>query len=186
LFASLEYYGKNSQGFGFMKLQTDITINGKYYKKGDSISGWAMYPFFLIHMLMFGGSGFLMAYADNAAPVGFLYAHGGFAIFIYCIFYLTLFGKEQVKWMFINAALGIFGIYAEIDLILGVFGKQASEFPFYVHAIPFLYYVLYTFLLRQVVLDLCKARGNDEKEGKVNFWYIIISLVVYGLIFFLT
>lgn len=168
-----------------MKLRGDVTVNGKYYKKGDSISGWAIYPFFMVHMLMFGGSGFLMAYADNAAPVGFLYAHGGFAILVYCIFYLTFFGKEQVKWMFINAALGIFGIYAEIDLLLGVFGKHVSDYPFYVHLIPFLYYVLYTFLLRQAVLDIFNAREDQDRENKINKYYVVISLIVYGALFFM-
>lgn len=168
-----------------MKLRGDVTINGKHYKKGDSISGWAVYPFFMVHMLIFGGSGFLMAYADNAAPVGFLYAHGGFAILVYCVFYLTFFGKEQVKWMFINAALGIFGIYAEIDLILGVFGKHVSDFPFYVHVIPFLYYVLYTFLLRQAILDIFNARDDQDKENKVNKYYIAISLIIYAALFFI-
>lgn len=168
-----------------MKLRGDVTVNGKYYKKGDSISGWAIYPFFMVHMLMFGGSGFLMAYADNAAPVGFLYAHGGFAILVYCIFYVTFFGKEQVKWMFINAALGIFGIYAEIDLLLGVFGKHVSDYPFYVHLIPFLYYVLYTFLLRQAVLDIFNAREDQDRENKINKYYVVISLIVYGVLFFM-
>lgn len=168
-----------------MKLKGDVTINGRNYKKGDSISGWSVYPFFMVHMFMFGGSGFLMAYSDNPAPVGFLYAHGGFAILIYSVFYLIFFGKEQVKWMFINAALGIFGIYAEIDLILGVFDKHVSDFPFYVHVIPFIYYVLYTFLLRQAVLDIFNAGENEEKESTVNKYYVVISLIVYGVIFFI-
>ncbi len=166
-----------------MKLRGDVTINGNSYKKGDSISGWSVYPFFMMHMLMFGGSGFFMAYSDDPAPVAFLYAHGGFAILIYSIFYLIFFGREQVKWMFINAVLGIFGIYAEIDLILGIFDKHVSDFPFYVHVIPFLYYVLYTFLLRQAVLDIFNANEDEEKENTVNKYYIGISLIVYGLLF---
>lgn len=168
-----------------MKLKSDITINGKPYKKGDSIPSWSIYPFFLVHMLMFGGSGFFMAYAENGPPVLFLYAHGGFAIFVYCIFYLGFFGKEEVKWMFINAGLGIFGIYAEIDWFLSLFGKHVSDFPFYVHVIPFLYYVLYTFLLRQLVLDIFNARADEDKEKRVNIYYIIGSLIIYGLIFFI-
>lgn len=167
-----------------MKLKSDMTINGKNYKKGDSISGFAIYPFFLVHMLMFGGSGFFMAYAENGPPVLFLYMHGGFAILIYSIFYLAIFGKEQVKWMFINAALGILGIYAEIDWLLGLFGKHVRDFPVYIHVIPFLYYVLYTFLIRQAVLDIFDARQDENKENKVNFYYILVSLCVYGIIFF--
>lgn len=50
--------------------------------------------------------------------------------------------------------------------------------------IPFLYYVLYTFLLRQVVLDIFNARGDEAKANRVNILYVIGSLIIYGLIFF--
>jgi hypothetical protein len=168
-----------------MKIKGEATINGKFYKEGDIISGWSVYPFFIVHMLIFGASGFFIAYAFDATPVLFLYMHGGIAILVYSFFYLIFFGKEQVKWMFINAGLGIFGIYAEIDWLLGHFGKHVSDFPFYVHVIPFLYYILYTFLLRQVVLDIFNADESKEKTNKINQYYIIISLIIYGLIFFI-
>lgn len=48
-----------------MKLSSEITINGSVYAKGDEISWLKIYPFFLFHMLMFGVSGFAMAYATN-------------------------------------------------------------------------------------------------------------------------
>ena len=70
-----------------MKLQGTITINNQTYAKGTDIPWYKVYPFFLLHMLMFGGSGFLMAYAGSRPPVLFLYLHGGFAITIYTIFY---------------------------------------------------------------------------------------------------
>ena len=38
---------------------------------------WFIYIFFGIHMLMFGLSGFLMAYATDRADIQFLYLHGG-------------------------------------------------------------------------------------------------------------
>ena len=41
----------------------------------------------------------------------------------------------------------------EIETILGWFGKELSDFPPWVHVTPFLYYILYTFLLRQMLLD---------------------------------
>ena len=87
-----------------------MTINGRRYRKGDVIPWYAVYPFFLVHMLMFGGSGFLMAYADSRPDVTFLYLHGGFAILVYTVFYLTMFGRDEVKWMFINAGLGLLGV----------------------------------------------------------------------------
>jgi len=95
-------------------------------------------------MAIFGTSGFLIAYNSNA-DISFLYMHGGFAILIYKIFYFALFGVDEVKWMFINAALGLFGIYSEIGWLLSFFDKKASDYTWKVHVIPFLYYVLYTF-----------------------------------------
>src|SRR5690606_27486770 len=79
-----------------------------------------IYPFFLFHMLMFGISGFVLAYGADG-DVGFLYMHGGIAIVVYLVFYFAIFGREQVKWMFINAGLGILGIYSQIGWILGLF-----------------------------------------------------------------
>jgi hypothetical protein len=55
-----------------------------------------IYPFFAIHMLMFGLSGFVMAYASNRPDLFFLYLHGGIAIFVYLIFYLAIFGRDEV------------------------------------------------------------------------------------------
>src|SRR5262245_2065722 len=122
-----------------MKLQGDISINDKKYLKGTEVAWYKIYPFFLVHMLMFGASGFFMAYSANTPPVFFLYLHGGFAIVIYTIFYVTIFGRDNVKWMFINAFLGLLGIYSQIGWLLSFFGKKIGDYPFYVHAIPFLY-----------------------------------------------
>lgn len=140
---------------------------------------WFIYIFFGIHMLMFGLSGFLMAYASNRPELTFIYLHGGIAIFVYTIFYLTIFGRDEVKWMLINAALGILGIYAQIGWILGKFGKNIDDYPWYVHVTPFLYYVLYTFLLRQFVLDLTGSRDNAGRKKLVDAAYVLLSLLFY-------
>ncbi len=141
-----------------------------------------IYPFFGLHMLAFGLSGFFMAYSSEGPPLTFLYMHGGFAVFVYIIFYLAIFGVDKVKWMFINAALGLFGIYAQIDWILGWFGKSASDFGWATHLIPFLYYVLYTFLLYHFVLEVTGANRSEGRRRVVEFGYVLVSLVVYGLI----
>jgi hypothetical protein len=88
-----------------MKAHSDIEIGGKKYRKGSDLPTKFVYPFFLVHMLAFGLSGFFMAYSSKGPDVSFLYMHGGFAILVYTIFYLTIFGVDQVKWMFINAGL---------------------------------------------------------------------------------
>ena len=138
-----------------------------------------VYPFFLFHMLMFGISGFLLAY--GVGDVIFLYMHGGIAIVVYVVFYLLIFGRDQVQWMFINAALGVVGIYSQIGWILSLFGRNAGDYPFYIHAVPMLYFVLYTFLLRQLLLDVTRSRDNVGRRRMVEFGYVAISLAFYGL-----
>jgi hypothetical protein len=134
---------------------------------------------------MFGGSGFFLAYSDPEPPVFFLYVHGGFAILIYTIFYLSIFGRDEVKWMFINSGLGLLAIYSQIGWLLSFFGKKIGDYPSYVHVIPFLYFVLYTFLIRHAVLDLMKAREDDIKKKKVEFGYVATSVAVYAISYFL-
>jgi hypothetical protein len=163
-----------------MKLHSPLTINGKLYPAGSEVAWYMIYPFFLFHMLLFGGSGFLLAYSHQ--DVGFLYTHGGIAILVYLVFYYAMFGADEVRWMFINAGLGLLGIRAEIGWLLGWFGKTIGDYPWYVHVIPFLYYILYTFLLRQMVLDATGARENPERRRWVEGLYIAVSLGVYLLL----
>ena len=157
-------------------------MNGKHYPKGSNIPWQMIYPFFMIHMLAFGASGFFLAYGSDA-DVSFLYMHGGIAIFAYLVFYFAIFGIDEVKWMFTNAALGLFGIYSEIDWILSLFDKHAADFSWFIHVIPFLYYVLYTFLLRQAVIDITRSRSNPERMRIVNYFYVGVSLIIYTLIY---
>jgi hypothetical protein len=169
-----------------MKLRKAITINGRSFQPGDHVSFWAIYPFFLFHMLMFGGSGFFMAYMEGAerAPLPFIYAHGLFAILVYVIFYLAIFGADEVKWMFINAGLGFLGIYTQMGWILSLFGKDISTYPIYIHLTPFLYFVLYTFLLRQALIDILGVRDNPERLQRVNYIYLYGSAGFYLLSYF--
>src|SRR3546814_17064417 len=107
-------------------------------------------------------SGFVLAYGA-AVDVAFLYMHGGIAIVFYLVFYFAIFGREQVKWMFINAGLGILGIYSQIGWILGLLGRNADNYQAYEHVVPVLYYVLSTFLLRQMLLDVTLSRRSEER-----------------------
>src|SRR5690606_4066323 len=139
-----------------------------------------VYPFFLVHMLMFGVAGFVLAYGADG-DVGFLYMHGGLAIVVYTVFYLAIFGFDEVLWMFINAGLGVAGIHTQLGWILGMFfGRNLADFPWYVHAIPMLYFVLYTFLLRQLVLDLTRSRDNPKRRRLVEAAYIVLTLALYA------
>lgn len=160
------------------------TINTNKYLKRKDNSRNGIYLFFLIHMVFFGMSGFIMAYNSNI-KLSFVYLHGGFALLIYTVFYLAIFGADTVKWMFINAALGILGIYSEIDWLLSFFGKKADDYPFKVHVIPFLYYILYTFLIRQAVLDITGVRDNPERQRKMNILYVVVSVGFYSVLYFI-
>jgi hypothetical protein len=167
-----------------MKLKSALTINGKKYEAGDEVSPWGIYPFFLLHMGIFGASGFLMAYNDpQSPPLSFLYMHGGFAILSYLVFYFAIFGAEEVKWMFINAGLGLFGIYAEINYLLSWFGKDAADYSYARQAIPFGYYILYTFLLRHALLDLTGSREHPERRRVVEVAYVVVSVLIYGALY---
>ena len=165
-------------------MRINIETSDKHPGKGG-MSRLFIYVFFGFHMLMFGGSGFFMAYADDPAPLYFLYMHGGFAILVYLIFYLTIFGVDEIKWMFINAGLGILGIYSQIDWLLSMFDRRLADFPLEVHVIPFLYFILYTFLLRQAVLDLTRSRENESRQKRVEYGYVVTSVTVYLLTGFL-
>ena len=139
-----------------------------------------IYPFFGAHMLMFGLSGFVLAYMEGGGDLGALYMHGGIAIFVYIIFYVVIFGRGAVAWMLINAGLGILGIYAQIGWILERFGKRIEDYSWQVHLVPFLYYVLYTFLLHQFLLDVTRSRDNPRRRAMTDAAYVVASLVVYG------
>jgi hypothetical protein len=166
-----------------MKIHGGMTINGRAYGSGDEIPGLFVYPFFLVHMLAFGVSGFVMAYAG--VPLEIVYMHGGIAILVYIVFYLAIFGLDEVKWMFINAGLGLFGIISQIDWLLSLFGRRVADYPVSVHVIPFLYFVLYTFLIRHAVLDILGAREDEAKRSRVEYGYIGVSVGLYLLLHFL-
>jgi hypothetical protein len=163
-----------------VKLHGAITVNGREYASGDEISWTSVYPLFLIHMLAFGGSAFFMAYSAGV-PVEMLYMQGGIAILVYTVFYLIIFGRDEVKWMFINAGLGLFGIYSQMSWLLSLFGKRAADYPLYVHVIPGMYFVLYTFLIRHAVLDLLGVREDEARRRRVEYGYVGVSVGVYLL-----
>lgn len=143
---------------------------------------WFVYPFFGVHMLAFGLSGFFLAYGVEPVDYAMLYMHGGIAIAVYVVFYLVIFGVDRVGWMFANAALGILGIYAQVGWILARFGKRVEDYPWQVHVVPVLYYVLYTFLLRQLLIDVTRSRDHRARRNLVDAAYVVLSLVAYGLL----
>jgi uncharacterized membrane protein YwaF len=168
-----------------MKLHGQITINGRIYAKGTEVPWFKIYPFFMLHMLVFGSTGFAMAYFEAKPNLPFLYMHGGFAILIYTVLYVAIFGFDEVKWMFINAALGVTGLFTQMAWIMARFGKHIDGMPWYVHVIPFVYYVLYVFLIRHAFLDFFDARENPARRALVEKIYVAVSLAICGVFYLL-
>jgi hypothetical protein len=170
-----------------MKLHGGLTMNGTYYPAGTEVSWVVIYPFFLLHMLLFGAAGCFMAYGGYEAgvPAPFLCLPSGIGILVYLVFYLVIFGRDEVKWMFINAGLGVLGIVSQIDWILSLFGHRVSDYPPEIHVIPLLYFVLYTFLIRHAVLDFTGAREDEARQRRVEFGYIGASVAIYLVAHFL-
>ena len=162
-----------------MRVHGEISLGGTRYAAGDEVPAAKVYPLFLLHMGIFGASGFFLAYSDPGAPLAFLWMHGAFAILVYLVFYLAIFGLDEVRWMVANAALGLLGIYTEIDWLLGLTGRHAADFSWARHAIPFGYYVLYTFLLRHMVVDALSTRADPVRRRRVEAGYVWVSALSY-------
>ena len=143
-----------------MRLHGSMTVNGRAYSAGDEIPGLFVYPFFLIHMLAFGLSGFILAY--SGAPVEIVFMHGGIAILVYTIFYLAIFGRALPR-----------GVNLELQVL------HVGDFPWFVHVVPFLYFVLYTFLIRHAVLDLLGVRDDEANRKRAEYGYIAVSVIFY-------
>ncbi len=145
-------------------------------KKGEKVGKphIGIYLFFLVHMFGFGSSGFFLAYDTNTIYLMAL-MHGGIAIFVYIIFYIAIFGLDAIKWMVINAIIGISQTYYIIDSIGGVFINNWSfdNYPFYRHIIPAIYIVLYTFLVRRFILHFL---GEDNLSNTI---FLLLNGLVY-------
>jgi hypothetical protein len=156
-----------------------LVVSGTGYSKGDVIPWGHAYPGLLIHMLLFGGSAIYLAYFDPYPSTFFLFAWGGFGITLYLFLYSAMFGVDEVRWLFINSGLGILGIATQIDWLLSPLGTGLADFPFHVHVVPFLYYILYTFLMRQALLDLTGAYERPVVRAVVNGGYVVGSIAFY-------
>lgn len=137
-----------------------------------------IYGFFLFHMALFGSVGFLLAYSDGAIFLINL-AFSGFAIFIYSIFYISIFGIEDIKWLVINSIIGILAIFSQLGWILEKFGKSLQDYPDHYHIIPGIYFVLYTFLLRRALLHLLRAKQGTKKRVLVNIGYVVFTVTYF-------
>jgi hypothetical protein len=165
-----------------MKLHDYLTIGGKTYRKGESVPWFKIYPFFLIHMAIFGLPVFTGAYLPKAIVIESVIGYhlfGSFAALVYVVFYEAMFGRDAVRWMFIDGALSSFGIYTVIGAWLTLIDRNIHDYPLYLHVLPFVFYILYTFLIRQAFLDITKSRYDKARRRVAEYIYVGISLMIY-------
>jgi hypothetical protein len=167
-----------------VKMHGTITLSGRQYVSGDDVPWFGVYPFFLVHMLAFAGSGFIFCYLDpsmwsDLSFVAAMYLWGGLSILCYLPLYGIIFGRDELKWMFVNAGLGIVGIVSQIDWLLSLFGRGVGDYPIYAHGVPLAFFVMYTFLLRHAFLDLFGAREDATRRKRVQYAYVGATLAFY-------
>jgi len=165
-----------------MKLNVDFIFNDHEYPKGSDVPWYLVYPFFIFHIFIFGCIGFWMAYYTNPVTHVLMFLHGGIAIFVYIKFYKGIFGSEAIKWMIINAILGMLAVWGQLGWILSfLLGKEINDFPIYVHIIPGVYFIIYTFLIRQAILDITNSREHKKKKIFIESAYVVIIVSIFIL-----
>jgi hypothetical protein len=164
-----------------MRIHGHITLNKRRYAPGDEVSPLAVYPTFFAFFLVFCTPTYLLAYLSETPDVGGVYALGIFGSVFFLGFYLTIFGPDEVKWMLVNAALGVFGIFGQISWIMSTFFfKAIDELSWYVHVMPFLIFVLFTFLARQALTDLLGGRDNEARRRVADILHVVVSVALSG------
>ena len=153
-----------------------------------------IYLFFIAHMGIFGTTTFFLTYGEQ--NIEFAVMFGGIAVFVYAIFYMVIFGFDELKWLFINSLLGILSIYGWLEELAyhflpspgadkssfgGIHEKYISfsQFPIAWHLLPGAFFIMYEFLLRNFLIDLLGARKKTERKRSVGILFIIISITQF-------
>lgn len=138
-----------------------------------------IYLFFLVHMWAFWTACFYISYFQSI-DFEFLIPFASISISIYLLFYFVIFWTWKVKDMFVNAIVGCLWIYAWLWDILSFFGENINSFHIYVHIVPWIYFVMYTFLLRNLLKDIFSFLVKKDGEkiwDYVFYWFGWISLI---------
>lgn len=182
---------KSKKKFSWKKFSDEMQEQNK--KARQSLSLWTrIWSYTLLYSFFFGILGFCawgsfnLAYGSPDTPWqvhiisnihGLAFSSGILA------FYYVMFGLDEIKWMFINAGIGIFGIYSELTIILKKLDKNIADYSLFAHAMPFTYYVMITFLIYRTVISFSGAEDNPARKKIVEIAYIGISLAIYLFIF---
>lgn len=132
--------------------------------------------FFLIHTLWFAAWTFVITYEWRWDSLSGSFMFWWFAVFVYLIFYVKILPKETLKSLFIWYILWLLQTYAWLEVIVPVFMnhsvyKSFSDIPLYYHIIPSIFFIMLTFLLKNLII-----RIFNDTTWKILF---IINLFLF-------
>ncbi|EKE29455.1 MAG: hypothetical protein ACD_2C00172G0003 [uncultured bacterium (gcode 4)] len=143
------------------------------------------YPILVPHVLIFGFTWFMLFYSHQRPAMGFLIWL--ITTISYLIVYVQLFGKEQIRDMLIGGLIWVIQVYGWLEILAAKAIDWTKEFktfdsmPMYYHLIPATYFIMWTFLVKNVIIDLIWARNNPEKMNLTYKLFYAISLLIFIL-----
>ena len=168
-----------------MKLKTDISIGSNTYSKGSYLHWSKVYGFFTVIIALHFWLVFDITYIQQDIVLGFTLCFGIFLPVLYLLAYRSIFGLAEIRWLIVNSIIGIIGVLAELDWVLSYFyDKSLSDFNVFFHIIPCVHYIMFTFVLRQAVIDSFHARYNLKRREYVNLGFTLISTILYVALYF--
>ena len=166
-----------------MKIHGSINIFDKEYNKGDDVPWYYIYPALYLLIVFFGVGSIWLAYGEVLKSEEGLLFFRVLLLSIFAVSYYIIFGIDEFKWIFINIFLGTVGILGEYEVIGYFFGLDISEYSLSINIFPFLFYVLFIFLLRQTFIDIAGARENPKRKKYVEIGFILVFICVYVFYF---
>ncbi len=163
-----------------LRLKYDIRYGKDFHPAGTRLSPLIVYPTIFLQTCLFGAFCFGFAYAGKWPNMGGLVIIGGFGIMFFALFYGAVFGLAEMGWMFVNGAIGVLGILSQINVVLSWFGKSADDFGFDAHLFPVIYWIMASFVLWQLVLDLTGSREDAARRWWANLAFSLGSLTLYA------
>lgn len=166
-----------------MKIYRTFDFGDDVFYKGQEVAWYNIYPSMVITFGVWFFVTIGIAY-NSEEPIPMVYYFGGSWAVLFSYFSFCMFGPEALKWLFINIALGSIGVFVQIGWYLAYFGKSFSDYPFGIHAIIALLYILGAFLIRNLFIDMVKAREIKSRQKIADNLYIYLVLLI-DVVFYL-
>lgn len=151
----------------------------KLHRKNNYITSYKFYILISILIIIFSSLWFYLTYFENKLIISYIMS--SLYILFFLMFYFLAFGRDKIKRMFITSLIGISSIYSQLSNILKYFDKNINEFSWIYHIIPGIYFILFSFLLRRALVDICRSINIKYWERIWNgilLWSWIISIIV--------